>query len=56
MRKTKKATQHDGHPEMSDDSNPTLPDRGVGTLSERTSEISLAGVASDGLPEIVGRV
>lgn len=52
----KKSIQHDGDPEMSDDSNPTLPDRGVGARSERASEISLAGVARGGLLEVVGRV
>ena len=50
------ALQHDGDPEVSDDRTPNLPDRGQGMLSERTSEISLAGDAHDGMPSVAGRV
>ena len=35
---------------------PQLPDRGKGTLSERTSEVCLAGVVCDGSPSVAGRV
>ena len=60
MRKTneeaKEALQHDGDPEVCDDRTPKLPDRGKGTLSERTSEISLTGVLVMGCPVLLAEV
>ena len=52
----REAFHHDGDPEVCDDRNPELPDRGKGTFFERASEVRLAGVVCEGSPRFVGRV